>query len=126
MTGRAEDFEVRNGPDLYVYLSPAADGYTDGAIELGRLKADRGNQNYEVPASAPVGDVRTLPVAVLGPRAGRLDAAAIGRVDAALTFVFDLKGNAPSPVELLRTPGPRLTPGASSVHALLEERRSGR
>ena len=57
---RLEDFEVRNGPDLYVYLSPAADGYTDAAIELGRLKADRGNQNYEVPAGAPVGDVRSV------------------------------------------------------------------
>jgi hypothetical protein len=49
---RLEDFAVRNGPDLYVYLSPAADGYAGGAIELGRLKADRGNQNYDVPPGA--------------------------------------------------------------------------
>ena len=49
-TVRLEDFAVRNGPDLFVYLSPSADGYADGAIELGSLKADRGNQNYEVPA----------------------------------------------------------------------------
>jgi hypothetical protein len=47
---RLEDFAVRNGPDLYVYLSPSADDYARGAIELGRLKADRGNQNYEVPS----------------------------------------------------------------------------
>ena len=47
---RLEDFEVRNGPDLFVYLSPSADGYVDGAVELGRLKADKGNQNYDVPA----------------------------------------------------------------------------
>jgi len=47
---RLEDFEVRNGPDLYVYLSPSADGYVAGAVELGRLKADTGNQNYDVPA----------------------------------------------------------------------------
>jgi len=47
---RLEDFAVRNGPDLYVYLSPSPDGYADGAIELGRLKADTGNQNYSVPA----------------------------------------------------------------------------
>lgn len=47
---RLADFEVRNGPDLYVYLSPSADGYADGAVELGALKADKGNQNYEVPA----------------------------------------------------------------------------
>ncbi len=49
---RLEDFAVRNGPDLYVYLSPSADGYAEGAIELGRLKADTGNQNYPVPAGA--------------------------------------------------------------------------
>jgi hypothetical protein len=47
---RLEDFEVRNGPDLYVYLSPDGSGYSDTALELGRLKADKGNQNYEVPA----------------------------------------------------------------------------
>jgi hypothetical protein len=47
---RLEAFAVRNGPDLYVYLSPSADGFAPGAIELGRLKADTGNQNYAVPA----------------------------------------------------------------------------
>jgi hypothetical protein len=47
---RLEEFAVRNGPDLYVYLSPSADGFAAGAIELGRLKADQGNQNYAVPA----------------------------------------------------------------------------
>jgi electron transfer DM13 len=49
---RLEDFEVRNGPDLYVYLSPDPAGYAKGAIEVGRLKADKGNQNYVVPAGA--------------------------------------------------------------------------
>ncbi|HEY3165106.1 MAG TPA: DM13 domain-containing protein [Candidatus Limnocylindrales bacterium] len=49
---RLEGFAVRNGPDLYVYLSPNADGYADDAIELGKLKADTGNQNYTVPAGA--------------------------------------------------------------------------
>ena len=52
---RLEDFAVRNGPDLYVYLSPSPTGYADGAIELGRLKADTGNQNYAVPGGA-IGD----------------------------------------------------------------------
>ena len=47
---RLEDFAVRNGPDLFVYLSPDPDGYTRHAVELGRLKADRGAQNYPVPA----------------------------------------------------------------------------
>ena len=49
---RLESFAVRNGPDLYVYLSPSGDGYATGAIELGKLKADTGNQNYVVPAGA--------------------------------------------------------------------------
>jgi hypothetical protein len=49
-TLRFEDFSVRNGPDLYVYLSPSADGYADGALELGLLKATDGSFNYELPA----------------------------------------------------------------------------
>lgn len=35
-----------------------ADGYAEGAVELGRLKADRGNQNYEVPAGTDLSSVR--------------------------------------------------------------------
>jgi hypothetical protein len=57
---RLEDFEVRNGPDLYVYLSPSADGYADGAVELGRLKADKGNQNYELPADVDLAEARSV------------------------------------------------------------------
>ena len=53
-TVRLEDFAVRNGPDLFVYLSPSPDGYAQGAVEIGRLKADRGNQNYEVAGAASV------------------------------------------------------------------------
>jgi hypothetical protein len=59
-TLRLERFAVRNGPDLHVYLSPSPDGYATGAIELGRLKADRGNQNYRVPAGADVASVRSV------------------------------------------------------------------
>jgi len=48
---RFEGFAVRNGPDLFVYLSPAAGGYAGkGNLELGRLKASEGNQNYRLPA----------------------------------------------------------------------------
>lgn len=57
---RLEEFKVRNGPDLFVYLSPAADGYADDAIELGRLKADRGNQNYELPAGTDASTARSV------------------------------------------------------------------
>ena len=61
---RLEDFEVRNGPDLYVYLSPSADGYVDGAIEVAKLKADKGNQNYDVPVGALTGGKRPASVVI--------------------------------------------------------------
>jgi hypothetical protein len=57
---RLEAFEVRNGPDLHVYLSPSAKGYADGAIELGPLKADKGNQNYAVPAGIDPSSLRSV------------------------------------------------------------------
>ncbi|HEV8282228.1 MAG TPA: DM13 domain-containing protein [Candidatus Limnocylindrales bacterium] len=49
---RLDDFSVRNGPDLYVYLSTAPDAYTDDALELGTLKATDGSFGYELPAGA--------------------------------------------------------------------------
>ena len=48
-TLRFEDFSVRNGPDLYVYLSPSVRGLRDGALELGTLKATDGAFGYELP-----------------------------------------------------------------------------
>jgi hypothetical protein len=53
---RFEDFSVRNGPDLYVYLSPDADDYADGALELGVLKATDGAFGYELPAGTDPGE----------------------------------------------------------------------
>lgn len=47
---RFHDFSVRNGPDLYVYLSPSADGYDDGSLEVGTLKATDGAFGYDLPA----------------------------------------------------------------------------
>lgn len=61
---RLEEFAVRNGPDLFVYISPSAEGYADGAIELGKLKADTGNQNYEVPAGALADPTRAASVII--------------------------------------------------------------
>ena len=46
-------FEVDNGPDLRVYLvaGPAAsEGEVDDFVDLGGLKGNRGNQQYDVPA----------------------------------------------------------------------------
>jgi hypothetical protein len=46
---RLAEFSVRNGPDLFVYLSPDAGGYADSALELGKLKATDGSFGYDVP-----------------------------------------------------------------------------
>jgi len=45
---RLEDLIVTNGPDLYVYLS--TDKSASDFVNLGRLKANIGNQNYPIPA----------------------------------------------------------------------------
>ena len=46
---RLENFKSTNGPDLYVYL--ATDDKASEFINLGTLKANNGNQNYEIPAN---------------------------------------------------------------------------
>ncbi len=46
---RLAEFSVRNGPDLFVYLSPNRDGYTDDSVELGKLKATDGSFGYDLP-----------------------------------------------------------------------------
>lgn len=49
---RFQDYEVRNGPGLRIYLSPdpGGDVRADGAISLGPIKATSGFVNYDVPA----------------------------------------------------------------------------
>lgn len=59
---RLQDFSVRNGPDLFVYLSPDPAGFADGAIELGGLKATDGAFNYQIPAGTPLEQVRSAVV----------------------------------------------------------------
>ena len=50
---RLEGLDADNGPDLRVYLVRRTGGdLADGAVDLGGLKSTRGDQNYEVPASA--------------------------------------------------------------------------
>lgn len=58
-TLRFENFSVRNGPDLFVYLSPSEDGFAEGAINLGALKATDGAFNYEVPAGTDVSQFKS-------------------------------------------------------------------
>lgn len=52
-TLRFVDFSVRNGPDLFVYLTADANNL-ENAINLGELKATDGAFNYEVPAGTDV------------------------------------------------------------------------
>lgn len=52
-TLRVEEFSVRNGPDVFVLLSPT-NGYVDGALNLGSLKGTDGAFNYEIPDGTDV------------------------------------------------------------------------
>jgi hypothetical protein len=45
---RLENLQVTNGPDLYVYL--ATDKSASDFVSLGKLKANNGNQNYNIPS----------------------------------------------------------------------------
>jgi hypothetical protein len=52
---RLEGLDTSNGPDLYLYLTAnPADGeeaaFDDDYVDLGRLKGNQGDQNYDVPA----------------------------------------------------------------------------
>ena len=49
---RFEDFETSNGPDLNVYLVNSSTGDVSDFIDLGDLRGNIGNQNYEIPADA--------------------------------------------------------------------------
>lgn len=44
---RLENFKSTNGPDLHVYLS--TDKMASNFMDLGRLKGNIGNQNYQIP-----------------------------------------------------------------------------
>ena len=57
---RFENLETINGPDLFVYLStttaPTGDLENLGNyIDLGRLKGNVGNQNYDLPTNIDIG-----------------------------------------------------------------------
>lgn len=55
---RLEELDVTNGPDLFVLLmqDPEGKDKSQGYVELGRLKGNRGNQNYEIPPEVVLGD----------------------------------------------------------------------
>jgi hypothetical protein len=63
---RLEDFRTDNGPDLFVYLSAApidgSEPFDDDVIDLGMLKGNVGNQNYEIPDGIDLGRYSTVVV----------------------------------------------------------------
>lgn len=64
---RLEDLAVENGPDLYVYLSPAtsdskAAAFDAGHLSLGKLKGNKGNQNYAVPTGVDLSKYKSVVV----------------------------------------------------------------
>ena len=61
---RFEGLETSNGPDLRVYLSevPASDdwyAYGEDYVDLGGLKANLGDQNYEIPEEVDLDKYRS-------------------------------------------------------------------
>ncbi len=66
---RFEEFETDNGPDLFVYLTRADAAADAGAfgvdgdfVNLGRLKGNVGEQNYEIPVDVDLGEFDTVVV----------------------------------------------------------------
>ncbi|SEG70488.1 Electron transfer DM13 [Thermomonospora echinospora] len=68
---RLEDLDTSNGPDLRVWLSdqPVKEGtggwfvFDDGAyVELGKLKGNKGNQNYDIPADADLDKLTSVSI----------------------------------------------------------------
>jgi hypothetical protein len=62
---RLDELRTSNGPDLFVYLSatPAdgpRDAFDDEFLSLGRLKANQGNQNYEIDAGTRLDRYRSV------------------------------------------------------------------
>lgn len=65
---RFTDFETSNGPDVQVYLVAAGDATDNdtvtraGFLELGALKGNIGDQNYDLPAEADLSKYRAVTV----------------------------------------------------------------
>ncbi|MEV0988899.1 DM13 domain-containing protein [Streptomyces sp. NPDC049949] len=70
-TLRLEDLDTSSGPDLRVWLTDApvkegADGwfvFDDGKhVSLGKLKGNKGDQNYEIPAGVNLADYSSVTI----------------------------------------------------------------
>ena len=67
-TLRLTNFETSNGPDVHVYLVAAPDAKDNAAVtnagfvDLGTLKGNIGDQNYELPANADLAKYRAVTI----------------------------------------------------------------
>src|SRR5215831_14424463 len=65
---RFTNFETSNGPDVHVYLIAATDASDSetvkkaGFLELGSLKGNIGDQNYDIPADADLAKYRAVTI----------------------------------------------------------------
>ena len=65
---RLSNFETDNGPDLHVRLIAAADAKDTASVakadyvEVARLKGNKGNQNYDLPAKVDLGKYRVVSI----------------------------------------------------------------
>ena len=58
---RLEEIETPRAPAVYVYLAPKpAQTGPEGAVDLGALKGNQGNQNYLVPPGTDISRYRTV------------------------------------------------------------------
>ena len=67
-TLRLTNFETSNGPDVHVYLVAATDAKDNdsvskaGFVDLGSLKGNIGDQNYDLPANADLAKYRAVTI----------------------------------------------------------------
>ena len=67
-TLRLTNFATSNGPDVHVYLVAASDAKDNdavtkaGFVDLGSLKGNIGDQNYELPANADLAKYRAVTI----------------------------------------------------------------
>jgi len=67
-TLRLTNFATSNGPDVHVYLVAAPDAKDNdavtkaGFVDLGSLKGNIGDQNYELPANADLAKYRAVTI----------------------------------------------------------------
>ena len=65
---RFTNFETSNGPDVHVFLGAAADANDSdtvtsaGYVELGSLKGNVGDQNYEIPSDINLSDYHSVTI----------------------------------------------------------------